>query len=390
MDFYQQAKAFSGEIIAFRRALHQIPETGLFLPKTAEYILNELSQLGLSPRTYEGHSGITADIVGGQPGPVRALRADMDGLPITEETGLSFASTNGAMHACGHDAHMAMLLGAARLLCDARDSLRGTVRLIFQPAEESDGGAVPMIRDGVLEGVEVIFGQHCGSLIPGLPAGTVAVRPGGMMASWDCFDLTVRGVGGHGAQPAECVDPVVVSAHIITALQTLISRECNATDAAVLTIGSLQSGEVCNIIPETALMKGALRCLDDAVRERLVRRIAEMAKGIAGAMGAQAEITFYEGMPPVQNDEACTAYFLNTARRLLGEERVKLLETPMMVCEDMAFFLQKCRGCFWFFSTPSQKGAAPHHNAVFDLDERVLFEGSALLAQAAFDLPDRY
>lgn len=389
MDFLTSAREAANETIAWQRALHQVPETGLQLPLTTRIIEQALKDMDVPFETFSGHSGILGLIRGALPGKTVALRADMDGLLITEQTGLPHAAKNNCMHACGHDGHMAMLLGAAKLLVRVRDRLCGNVKLIFQPAEESVGGAQRMIEDGVLENprVDAIFGQHCGNLLPNLPHGAVAFKYGPMLASRDTFLITVTGKGCHGATPAEGIDPVVVSAHIITALQVLVSRECNGTDCAVLTVGSMHAGDAYNIIPERATLYGSIRSLDEAIRGRLKRRIPELAGGIARAFGAEASCAFEDdGYPVTASDGRMVDFARAIAVKLLGPDRVHVMEQAIMVSEDMSCFLNAVPGCFWFFLTPPARGERfPNHNPHFSIDSSLLPEGSALLAQCAYD-----
>jgi len=380
----------SCEIAGWQRDLHRIPETGLHLPETADYIHRCLNRIGIEEITsFERHSGLMAVIEGKRPGATVALRADMDGLPIEERTGLDYASCHpGAMHACGHDGHMAMLLGAAKLLHSVSKEMAGTVKLLFQPAEESVGGARLMIEDGVLENpeVNVIFGQHCGSIVKGLPKASIAAKKGAEMASQDSFRITIYGKAGHGAIPAESVDPIVISAQMISAMQTLVSRECNASDSAGLSVGSIHSGDTYNIIPETAVMVGSIRCLNEELRARLLKRIQELVAGIAAAMGGRAEVVYMQQYPVTCNDPALTEFILKEAEKLFGQEKTVELSEATMVSEDMSEFLRRVPGVFWFFSTPAKEDVdAQHHTPFFKIDSSLLWQGSLMQAQCAWD-----
>ena len=385
-DFLQAAEAMRGDIVRMRRALHAMPELDLDLPRTRDFVCSQLRAWDIPFRTFSDNSSVCAWIRGGLPGGCAALRADMDALHITEESGLPYAAQNGNMHACGHDAHTAMLLGAAAILRQRRDSLPGTVTLLFQCGEEGSGGAQDLIAAGALDDppVEAIFGQHAGLLSSELPDGCLGFYPGTFMASRDTFYLTVRGQGCHGSTPAAGVDPVTVSAYLITALQTLVSRECNGTDCAVLTIGSIHGGEVYNVIPDTVSLQGAIRCLDEGKRAELERRITELSRGLCAAMRAECDIRFEHGYPVLVNDAAATDFAARCARETLGEDGVRMLRQPLLSSEDMSFYLQKVPGCFWCFSTPPAEGPRfPNHSPRFCIDDGILYRGAAVLAAVA-------
>lgn len=387
--FVSQAKRISQMITGWRRDLHKIPELDLDLPETSAYVRSRLNELGISYKTFPGHSGIVG-LIQSEAKDVRtvALRADMDALPILENSGVDFASTNGYMHACGHDAHMAMLLGAAALLSQNKKKIKGNVKLIFQPGEECSGGAQRMIDDGVLESphVDVIFGQHVGMLSDELKGGHIGFLAGPVMASRDSFVITVRGKGCHGSTPAQGVDPVVVSAYLIVMLQSLVSRECNATDNAVITIGAIHGGEVYNIIPDEVVLKGAIRCVEENLRVNLGQRIREMCVGVSKVMRAECDIEYECGYPVTYNDPAATKFMLDVATSLLGEERVDTLKKPLMSSEDMSIFLKYCPGCFWFFAAPPKTGDVySNHNKHFTINDEDLYLGSALMAAAAIE-----
>lgn len=388
-ELLNQALAEGPRMIELRRALHQVPELDLHLPKTAAVVQKALRELQIPFQTFPDHAGLVALIEGKKPGKTVALRADMDALPMQELAALPYASQNGNMHACGHDAHMAMLLGAAALLMQNREDLQGRVKLLFQPGEEKSGGSMRMVEAGVLENppVDIIFGQHAGLLSPELPAGCFGFLPGPFMASRDSFIITVRGKGCHGALPAEGVDPIVVAAQIITALQTLISREIHGHDIAVLTIGAIKGGEAYNIIPETVEMIGAIRCLDEEKRAYLLRRIHQLCQGICESMRATCTIEEESGGYPVTfNDADATCFAMACAEKLFGKERVHLLKKPLMVSEDMSFFLQERPGSYWLFATPCQgEEEYPNHSPYFSIDDSVLYEGAALLAAVTLE-----
>ena len=372
-----------------RRRLHQVPETGLQLPRTAAFLQEELKALGIPFRACRNSSGIVAEIQGGS-GKTVALRADMDGLPVQEETGLPWSSERpGCMHACGHDAHAAMLLGAARLLKEKQDTLQGTVRLLFQPGEETMNGAKSMIREGCMEGVDTVFGTHIGTLLGDwIPSGTLVAMPGGCLASTDCFRITIRGKGTHGSMPEKGVDPIRTAASVLLGLDGILSREVPASQAVVLTVGRIAAGETSNVIPETAVMEGSLRTLDAAVRSFVLARMEEVVNGLAAAARAEGTLEILESAPPVVNDAEMAALAARAAEKWLPPEQVwSRPVTPSMVSEDFAWYLQEAPGAFLLLSAPhpDPQKRAGHHNNRFDIDEEVLWEGAVVLAQAAED-----
>lgn len=385
---FQEAQALQDEIVAWRRQLHRIPEIGLVVPQTIAFLKKQLEALGLTWQEYQGHSGITVCI--GQGPHTAALRADIDGLPIQEETGLSYASENGNMHACGHDAHAAMLLGAAKLLKQHENELKGVVKLIFQPGEEGPGGASLMVHDGVLTDVDAIFALHAGSIAGFLPAGGVAVSWSDTFAADDQVNIRIKGLGGHGSTPHSCVDPVTVAGQIINNLQYIISRELDSHDAAVITIASVEAGQgTFNVIPETALLKGTIRNASPATRDFVLRRIEEVAKSTAEMMRASCTVEFLDGYPALINDRSMVESFLRTARKLLREEEICILPHGLMGGEDAAFFFQEVPGCYFFLPgvlpCPAGGGVFGAHHPKFCLDESVFWRGTGLMAQSAID-----
>jgi len=386
-DLKEQALEITEKIIEWRRSFHRIPELDLNLPKTSEMVQRVLKEMGIPFRTFKDHSGIEAHIRGrmiDEKSKTVALRADMDGLRIKEKAEVPYASDTGNMHACGHDAHMAMVLGAARLLLDNIEELEGNVKLIFQPGEERSGGAERMLKEGVFENprVDLVLGQHVGLLVPELPNGHFGFYPGNFMASRDSFRITVEGKGGHGSTPASSVDPIVIASHLILALQTLVSREVDGTDSVVITIGSIHGGETYNVIPETVELIGAIRCLKEEQRDYFSQRIRNLCQGICESMRGSCSIDYERGYPVTFNHFAETEFVMKQAIQLFGEERVHLLEQPLMGSEDISFFLQKAPGCYWIFATqPLGSKIYPNHNPRFELDDSLLYMGSALMAQ---------
>lgn len=389
MDILQLTKNVEEDMIRWRRDLHRIPELGLELPKTSAYVQGVLDELGIEYKTLVNGNAIVGLIHGGQEGPVMALRADMDALPIREETGLEFASDNGKMHACGHDGHTAMLLGAAKVLQENRNLIKGKVKLLFQPGEEYPGGALPMIEEGAMEDpkVDAVMGIHNGHIFPEIPKGMVGIKYGPMMASMDRILLKIKGKGAHGAYPHDSIDPISMSFQIGTALQTLVSRETKPVDPVVLSICRIEGGFNQNIIPGMVEMEGTVRTLNRETRSRIARRIEELSKGIAQSMRGDAELTYDFKYPPLINDEEFTRFFRDIAVKVVGEEKIFEMKEPVMGGEDMAYFLEKAPGTFIFLNNPKEIDGDiyPHHNSKFDIDESYFKVGAALFVQTVFD-----
>jgi amidohydrolase len=367
-----------------RRELHAVPELGFKENETAEYLLERLDPLSVDRlQTGVAGTGIVADIKGSQPGRAVMVRADMDGLPITEAGDLPFRSTRrGVMHACGHDVHMAVALEVARAVAGNREQLPGMVRFVFQPAEEIAGGAKPMIEAGVLDGIDRVVGLHVWA---GLPTGQVSVRAGAMMASADGFALVVRGKGGHGAMPDLTIDAVVIASQIVTALQTLVSRETSPRAPVVVTLGSIHGGSAFNIIAGEVVIEGTMRTFDAKLREHLLRRIAELAGGIASAMRGSCEFRLESAAPPVVNDETIAGLVADAAKGVLGADAVVPFE-PLMVGEDVAYFLDQRPGCFFLLGGAPEAGPVLHHTADFRVDERCLLIGYRVMTAAVLRL----
>jgi hippurate hydrolase len=367
-----------GRMVSIRRELHRHPETGWNERETAERIERRLAELDLDSRRVCG-TGVLAEIPGRSGGSRIALRADIDALPITEETGLPFASENpGAMHACGHDGHAAMLLGAAELL--AGDPPPGPVRLIFQPAEELGTGAGALIEAGALDGVAAIFGGH---LDIHFPAGTIFVTPGPVAASTDLLRIRIAGRGGHAARPHETVDAVVAASHVVLALQHVVSRGIDPAEAAVVTVGRLQAGEVANAIAGAAFLEGTVRAFKAEVRERLLAEADRIARATAALHGAVAEVEIERGTPPVVNDERATALAREAALEVAGPDRVAPLPGANMAGEDFSFYLERVPGCYVRYGAQPSGTAHPNHSNRFDFDEAALGWGAAWLAEVA-------
>lgn len=384
-----EAKELQSKIVEWRRELHRRPETGLILPGTAEFVTRRLEEAGIGYRTYEGHSGITA-VIGNGGGKTIAIRADMDGLPIQEETGLPYASGNENMHACGHDAHTSILIAAAYLLKRHEKELKGAVKLIFQPAEEGPGGAEPMVRDGVLDGVDAILALHVGTMFGRFENGDIAVSYSNTTAADDQLLINITGFGGHGSVPQECVDPVAIAALIINNIQYIISREVAPADAAVITLAGVEAGRgAYNIIPETAVLRGTIRNASPETREFVLKRIEEIAKGTARMMRGTCTVEVLDGYPALVNDRAMVEQFLKSAKKLIREEEIHIASHGMMGGEDAAFFFREVPGCYFFLTShapcPADGREYGAHHPKFCLDEDVFYRGAALFAQAAAD-----
>jgi amidohydrolase len=374
---------FGEKIVALRRDIHREPELGFDTGKTAEKVLAALEGLPLEVETDVAQNGIVATLHGEADGPTVALRADMDALPIREKTDLPFASEiEGKMHACGHDGHTSMLVGAAHVLSQgsSRERLKGTVKFVFQPAEEGAGGGRVMVEEGAAEGVAYIFALH---LWPGLPFGTVATKVGPIMAAADGFEMELRGSGGHGAMPHLTADAIVIAAHVVTALQTVVSREVDPVEPVVLTVGEIGAGTAFNIIPDKAKIGGTVRTLDADLRQRMPERIEEVARGVARGMRGDAKLNYRFSYPVTVNDAVATERALGVARELFGEDSVLELPNPSMGAEDFAFFLRKVPGAFVWLGVGEEVSGL--HTPRFAFDEEILPRGSALLAALALE-----
>jgi amidohydrolase len=382
-----EAAVLAAELVAWRRELHRHPELGFEEHRTARFVAERLETLGLELRTGVAVTGVVGLLRAPRAaGPAVLLRADMDALPVCEVEGREYGSTvEGRMHACGHDGHMAMLLGAANLLARRRDDLPRDVLFCFQPAEEGQGGAERMIRDGVLEWVDVgsVFALH---LWTPFTHGTVHVRSGPIMAAQDEFTARIVGRGGHGALPHLAADPIVAAAQAVGALQTVVSRTVDPLKAAVVTIGALHAGQACNVIPDQARMAGTLRSFDDDVRDLLRDRVPAVLADAARAAGCRAEFELRSGFPATVNDAAAADAVRQLAGEVVGEANVH--ETPPLTAsEDFAYFLQQRPGAFVLLGAGNHERGitAPHHSPEFDIDESVLPLGAELLARLALD-----
>jgi amidohydrolase len=360
------------------------PELGCEEERSAGVIADRLRELGYSVQTGVAKTGVVGLLEGGQSGPVVMVRFDMDALPITEESEAEYASQNpGVMHACGHDAHMAIGLGVATVMAGRRAKLKGTLKLVFQPDEERGGGARRMVEEGVLDGPrpDVVLATHVWSE---KAVGIVDVTAGPVMAAAEKWACTVRGRGGHGAMPHQAIDPVVAAAQIVMSLQTVVSRNVSPLDTAVVTVGTISGGEAFNVIPAEVEMTGTIRSYSPAVRERVLERVRQVAEGVAEAGGARAELEFTPLTPALINDPQVVAVVREAAEEVLGPENVSSGERTMG-SEDAAYFLRQVPGCYFFLgsSNPERGIDAPHHNPRFDIDEDALPLGVAVMARAA-------
>ncbi len=378
-------------VIAWRRHFHKNPELSFREFQTSRAVAAELKKLGIMVRSRVGGTGVVGLLQGGRKGRTVALRADMDALPVDEDNRTSYASKNpGIMHACGHDGHMAMLLGAARLLSRQRKDIAGQVKFLFQPGEETPpGGALGMIRDGALEAprVDAVFAFHLDS---SLPTGQAGLRKGPMMAASDNFEITIAGKGGHAARPHDCLDPVTAAAQIITGLQTIVSRRVDPVWPAVVTVGQVQAGSKHNIIPQQAILTGTARTIDPHSAKMMPVWIGQMAEGIARANGLKASLSYERGYPVLVNDPGMIDLCEKVIISLCGKRAVVRISEPMMGGEDMAYFLQKAPGAF--VRLGSRKDGAtsyPWHHPKFAIDEKALPLGAGILAEIALNYLSR-
>ena len=379
------AAEYSSELIALRRDIHRNPEVAFNEFETTELILNRLKQKGIKNVKRITKTGLYAVINGNKKGKCAALRADIDALPIQENTGLKFASKNpGIMHACGHDSHSAMVFGAALILNGLRNELNGSVKLIFQPAEEKNpGGASVLIKNGILKNpkVDVIFGQH---ILPGKPAGKVGFYPGVMMASQDEIYITIKGKAGHGAKPQSAIDPIVIASQVVLALQTIVSRNTDPYEPIVITIGKFSGGTINNVIPDKVELAGTVRTLNEKLRKSTLKLIERTIKGICSSAGAGFEFKISPGYPELVNTSAETAFAENAAKEFLGKENVFPGE-KFMFAEDFAYYLKKCPGSFYWIGAGNTSGL---HTSTLNLDEKLISQGAAFMAYLAISWLD--
>ena len=372
-------------IISTRRDFHKHPELAFNELRSAEIISKELHSLGFDVYEGVGKTGVCGILTGAHDGPTIALRADMDALPIKETSNISYKSKNeGIMHACGHDGHMAMLLGTARILALKKTKLKGKVKFIFQPAEEGLGGAEYMIKDNVLDGVDAIYGAHLWNY---QPTGTIGVKSGPVMAAADLFEIIIKGRGGHGATPHGTVDAILVASHIVQSLQSIVSRNTNPLESTVVTVGKINGGYNFNVISDKVILKGTTRAYSEENRSLIKKRMKEILDGISKSFGADIMLDYKDGYPPVINETECSNYVLNAAKQVVGNGAIDPYLT--MGGEDFSYFLQKKPGCFFFIgSAPNEyePQSVPHHCSHFDIDEESLLIGTSLFVQLVENL----
>ncbi len=387
MDLLTEAGRLLPDVVALRRELHCAPELGLELPRTQERVLDALDDIGLRARSGAAVSSVVADLHGDRAGPTVVLRADMDALPMPEDTGLEYSSrVDGAMHACGHDAHTAMLIGAARLLSERRGSLRGTVRFMFQPGEAGFHGARAMSNEGVLADVDGAFAVH---VSPNLPSGSVWTKGGALMASADAFTLRVTGRGGHASTPYLANDPMPVAAEIVQALQAFVTRRINTFDPVVVTVAQISAGTTNNVIPERVDMQGTLRAVSESARKLAMEGMHRLVEGIADAHEMRAELRFDDGYPVTTNDDGSAAFMLRVAEELLGTDATGRMPTPVMGAEDFSYVLRQRPGAMAFLGVcpPGEHPARAHacHSNRMTIDEEAMRAGMALYASTAIE-----
>ncbi len=389
--FIERATEIQQDIIGFRRKLHKDPELSFKEYRTTEMIRQILVQCGVEVVEWGGETGVVGLLKGALPGPVIALRADIDALPVQEENDCVYRSQNsGVMHACGHDIHTAGLLGAAILLAERRDSLSGTVKFIFQPAEEINAGAKLMLEKGVLDNpaVSVIFGLHN---MPGIPCGQVCLKAGGLMAAVDTTFLTINGVGGHGAIPHRTHDPITATAAIIQGLQTVVSRQVDPLDSVVISFGTIHGGDANNVIPEKVELTGTVRTFNPLLQAQMPERMRSVIDGIAAAMQTEAKFIYRKDLPVVFNPPELTEWCRGPLEKVFGPEGV-INFPPCMGGEDFACFQEKVPGVFLFLGVGNEaKGIVNQwHNPHFDADENSLKYGAAALAQLAYNYMEKH
>jgi len=377
MNIHPEIELIKDSIIQTRRDIHKNPELSFKEFKTAKLVANKLSELGITVNTEIGKTGVVGLIDGKEGGPCIALRADMDALPIQETGNISYKSQNdGVMHACGHDGHTAMLLGAAEVLAKKRDEIKGSVKFIFQPAEEGAGGARYMIKDGCLEGVDEIYGIHLWNY---QPYGTVGVKPGPILAAADIFEIKIKGEGGHGATPQGTIDAIVVASHIIQTFQTIVSRNTNPLESTVITVGKINGGHNFNVIADEVTLQGTTRAYTEENRQLIKTRMKDIISGAKQTFGAEINMEYTDGYPPTINDSKCTEKLLNTAKRVVNDGAG--FPYLSMGGEDFSYYGHHVPACFFFVGSSPQNCelmSVPHHCSHFNIDERALLVGSSI------------
>ncbi len=390
LDLVELVKSKETEIINMRRELHKIPELQLLLPKTVEFVCKKLDSLQIPYYKLVDGNAIVAQIDGTKKGDSKkciALRADMDGLPIVEDTDLEFKSTNGNMHACGHDGHIAMCLGAAKYLNSRKDEIKGTVKLLLQPGEEGGGGADIMVKEGALKNpdVDAVFGLHEGNLAIDGKIGQVLFKKGAMMASADSFIITINGKGSHAAYPSKGIDPVTVAAELILEIQRMKAREIASNETAVISVTTINAGDGAhNIIPEQVEILGTIRTMSPKTRDYVIERLGEICEGLSTATRTKIKAEYVQSYPVTVNDEEFTEFAYNVAKEIYGD-KIGYMKDSVMAAEDMSFFLNEVQGAYAFLHNPRPIDGViyPHHHPKFDVDEDCFETGAMTLASVA-------
>lgn len=389
MDIEKLSREIEKEVIEIRRKIHRFPELSTKEFKTTELVKKELEKLDIEVITFEKCTGVVGIIKGSKPGKTIALRGDMDALPITEESGCDFSSQNdGVMHACGHDIHTAVLLGAAKILNKFNDKIEGNIKLIFQPSEEITlydiSGAQEMILNGVLNSpkVDAIVGIHCW---PELPVGTIGLKKEVLCASSDSINIKIIGKGGHAAYPHKCLDAILISSYVVSELQSIVSREVSPMDSAVITIGQINGGTTGNVIAEVVEMKGTLRTINPETRERLIKRIKEMVTSIVKGTGSKVVVDVIKGSPSIICEKAIVDSIENTVNNVLKETEVVKLQYPSLGAEDFSFYLEEVPGAFIRLGTANEneKSRLGLHNSEIIFDEKAIFHGISVISAYA-------
>ncbi len=384
MDMKPFLQDYVDRVIGTRRDLHRIPEVAYTEEKTSAYVADYLEKEGLTVTTGIARTGVVGLLDTGRPGPCLLIRADMDALPITEETDLPFASQHpGVMHACGHDAHTAMGLVTATAMKSLADRINGSIKFVFQPAEEGPGGAKPMIEQGVLDHPTVDYALGC-HVWPAIPEGTIGIRTGALLAAMFKFEITIKGQGGHGAMPHLCVDALDVGCQVVDALQRIVSRKLNPLHPSVISVGQFQSGTTFNVIPERAFLSGTARTFDKTTWKGWPQTIDTVVKGVCESMGATYDTDFEQGYPPTVNDAAMAERLRGIAREVVGADKV-VDPDPSLGGEDMAYFLEKVPGCFFCLGAGNDAYAGIH-SPHFGFNEEILIHGVEIYCRASLDL----
>jgi amidohydrolase len=382
-EIKRQSEAHRDELVAIRRDIHRHPELAFAENRTAGLIADRLQKLGLEVQTGVAQTGVVATLRGARPGKTIMYRADIDALPIIEQVEAEYKSrTQGVMHACGHDGHVAIGLTVAELLANQRNDFAGNVKFVFQPAEEVVGGAKPMIEQGVMAGVDVALGIHLGN---DEPVGSIALKSGPAMANVDSIKLTIRGKGGHGSQPEKAIDSVMAACQIVNTLQTLVSREVSPKEAGVLTFGTIHGGFASNIIAPEVILEGTVRSFMPEVREKMINRIEEIAVGLGKALRCDVKFEVIYSCPAVVNNREMTDFVRQSAGQIIGQTKV-IESEAIMGSDDMALFLNEVPGCYFFVGSGRPDGQSfPHHHPGFDIEEESLVIGTQVMTKAVLD-----